>query len=59
MLRYTFKIYIPQCTKKKKHTHTHTTKTHVHSLILYFESYGFKYGERIASKDVAARSDGL
>ena len=26
-------------------------------LILYFETYGFKYVERIASKDVAARSD--
>ena len=32
---------------------------HAYILILYFETYGFKYDERIASKDLAIRSDGL
>ena len=31
---------------------------HACILILYFETYGFQYVERIASKDVATRSDG-
>ena len=33
------------------------TKMYACILILYFETYGFKYVERIASKDVAVRSD--
>ena len=37
--------------EKKKHT----TKMHGCILIIYFETYGFKYIERIASKDVTAR----
>ena len=39
---------------KKKNT----TKTHAYILILYFETCGFKYDERIASKDVAIHGDG-
>ena len=39
---------------KKKNT----TKTHAYILVLYFETYGFKYDERIASIDVMACSDG-
>ena len=38
---------------------TLTTKTHAYILIVYLETYGFKYDERIASKDVAIRSDGV
>ena len=34
-----------------------TTETHAYILILYFETYGFKYDERIASKDVTIRND--
>ena len=39
---------------KKKNT----TKSHVYILILYFETDGLKYDEIIASRDVAARTDG-
>ena len=43
------------CNVKKKTT----TKSHAYILISYFETYGFKYVERISSRDIAARSDGL
>ena len=46
-------MFIFRNVKKK-----HTTQTDAYILILYFETYGFKYVERIASKDVAAPSDG-
>ena len=51
-------LFIFMFSNVKQKTKKHTTKTYAYILILYFETYGFKYVERMASKGIAARSDG-